>query len=334
MADVARLAGVSQGTVSHALNHPDRLTPEMLRRVRGAIDELGFARNGAARSLAAGTSRAVGFVLVDLGNSLFVDIARGAEAAAAEEGMFLTIANSDIQAGKQETYLDLFHQERVAGVLLAPVEDSLRGVDRVREQGLDVVVVDAPAPEGFCSVQTNNRSVGYVAARHLLEQGRRRLVFVGGPRGLRPIADRITGAGLAVAEVDGATLEVLPTRQLRAEHGRAAGAVLAERAGPAMPDGIVAAADLLAMGIQQTLLSTTSLRIPDDVALVACDDNRSAYDTVVPISTVTLPGYAMGRSAMELLLEELRDPDRHEHHAVVIEPGLVARESTTGRRTA
>lgn len=332
MADVARLAGVSQGTVSHALNHPDRLTPDMLRRVQDAIDELGFVRNSAARSLAVGTSRSVGFVLVDLSNSLFVDMARGAEAAAAEQGMFLTIANSDIQAGKQATYLDLFHQERVAGVLLSPVEDSMRGVDRVRAQGLDVVVVDAPAPDGFCSVQTNNRSAGYMAARHLLEQGRRRLVFVGGPRTLRAIADRMTGAELAVAEVPGATLEHLPTQQLRAEHGRAAGEALAERPENTMPDGIVAAADLLAMGVQQTLLTRTALRIPQDVALVACDDNRSAYDTVVPISTVTLPGYAMGRAAMELLLEELRDPDGHEHHGVVIEPGLVVRESTVGRR--
>jgi LacI family transcriptional regulator len=300
--------------------------------VQGAIEELGFVRNSAARSLAVGTSRTVGFVLVDLSNSLFVDIARGAEAAAAEQGMFLTIANSDIREAKQETYLELFHQERVAGVLLSPVEDSLRGVDRVRDQGLDVVVVDAPAPEGFCSVQTNNRSAGYVAARHLLEQGRRRLVFVGGPRSLRAIADRITGAELAVGEVDAATIEYLPTRQLKAEHGRAAGDELASRAAGAMPDGIVAAADLVAMGVQQTLLTRTSLRIPDDVALVACDDNRSAYDTVVPISTVTLPGFAMGRAAMELLLEELRDPDGHRHQSVVIEPGLVVRESTVGRR--
>lgn len=331
MADVARRAGVSQGTVSHALNHPDRLTPDMLRRVQEAIDELGFVRNSAARSLAVGTSRSIGFVLVDLSNSLFVDMARGAEAAAAEQGMFLTIANSDVRAGKQETYLDLFHQERVAGILLSPVADSMLGVARVRQQGLHVVVVDAPAPDGFCSVQVNNRSAGYVAARHLLQLGRRRLLFAGGPLTLRAVADRLDGARHAVAEVEGAALEVLETDQLQAEHGRAAGERIAERADGDRPDGVVAAADLLAMGIQQRLLTRTALRIPDDLALVACDDNRSAYDTVVPITTVTLPGFDMGRTAMELLLDELQAPN-HEHHAVVLEPGLVPRESTVGRR--
>ncbi|WP_181039014.1 LacI family DNA-binding transcriptional regulator [Arthrobacter sp. Y81] len=76
-------------------------------RVHAAIDELGYVRNSAARSLAAGSSRTIGLALTDVGNSLFVDIARGAESAAHENGHSLLLANRDVDLQKQEGYLDI-----------------------------------------------------------------------------------------------------------------------------------------------------------------------------------------------------------------------------------
>src|SRR6478736_9522233 len=81
MSDVARHAGVAIGTVSNTLNNPEKVSERTRRKVLGAIAELGFVRNDAARSLAAGSSTTVGLVLADLGNSFFVDIARGVEQA-------------------------------------------------------------------------------------------------------------------------------------------------------------------------------------------------------------------------------------------------------------
>ena len=73
--DVAALAGVSPGTVSNALNHPAKVTPETLARIQAAIDELGFVRNDAARQLRAGTNRSVGLVVLDVANPFFTDVA-------------------------------------------------------------------------------------------------------------------------------------------------------------------------------------------------------------------------------------------------------------------
>src|SRR4051812_14646290 len=91
MSDVARLAGVSQGTVSNALNKPEIVSPTTRARIQTAIDDLGFVRNAAARSLAAGRTDAVGLVLVDLSNSFFVDIARGAEVAVQKSNKYLLL---------------------------------------------------------------------------------------------------------------------------------------------------------------------------------------------------------------------------------------------------
>lgn len=330
MSDVAAAAGVSLGTVSNALNHPERVTDELRTRVQRAIDSLGFVRNSAARSLAAGSSNTVGFVLVDLANSLFVDMARGAEVAAQAAGMYLVMANSDVSAGKQRTYLEHFNQEQVAGILATLVGGELDGLEGARRAGRPVVVLDTNTAIGdTCRVETDYELSGYLAAQHLLSLGRRRLAFAGGPVRMPAIGDRLRGAQRAVREA-GAVLEHLDSAEIQADNGREIGERLRARDRADLPDGVVAAADLVALGLMQALVDV-DIAFPDDIALIACDDNKSAYDSLIPISTIDLPGYQMGRSAMELLLEEIRSPETHTHRRVIIEPKLTARESTVGR---
>ena len=145
MSDVAKRAGVALGTVSNALNQPEKLSEDTLKRVHLAIEELGFVRNRAARSLAAGTSNTIGFVLADLANSFFVDMARGAEEEAQKSKMTVLLANADIIVPKQKTYLALFDEERVAGILLAPIPGYVDGMPEVRAHGRSVVLLNEPA---------------------------------------------------------------------------------------------------------------------------------------------------------------------------------------------
>ena len=336
MNDVARHAGVALGTVSNSLNRPEHVTPELRERVLASIAELGFVRNRAASNLAAGVSNTVGVVLVDLANSYFTDMVRGAEQAAHEERKFLVIANSDISEQRQRSYLHYFDEEQVAGILVAPLSGTIPERDRSLGRQRPLVVLDAaPDLSGFCAVSTDNHSAGRIAAEHLLGLGRRRIAFAGGPLDRsRALADRFQGATDAVNAVPGATLEHLPTGEVRVSDGRAVGELLSARSASDLPDGVVAAADLLALGIVQVLTSTAQYRFPEHIALIACDDNRSAHDSLVPISTVDLPGFAMGATGMRLLLEELHHDDAHVHQHITLEPTLTARESTLGRQTS
>ena len=102
------------------MNNPGKVTPATRQKVEAAIAELGFVRNGVARSLRAGRSTTIGFVLVDLGNSFFLDLVRGAEEEVNRAGMNLLLANADMSYEKEQTYLSLFEEERVAGILLTP----------------------------------------------------------------------------------------------------------------------------------------------------------------------------------------------------------------------
>jgi len=332
MSDVARLAGVALGTVSNVLNNPEKVSADTLARVQSAIDELGFVRNRAARSLAAGTSSTIGFVLVDLSNSFFVDMARGAEEVAEEAGMSLLLANSDVLEAKQKRYLNLFDEERVAGILLAPIPGHPDGLQRVRGHGRDVVLLnDSTDAKDICSVVVNNVHGGYLAARHLIELGRRRILFAGGDDSLVPVRDRRIGVERAIAETNGAvSLDVIVTDEVQAQHGREVGSLVLARPAADRPDGIVAAADLLALGILQALAGS-DIRVPEDIAIIGHDNNRAAWDGIIPLSTISQPGHDVGASAAALLIEEIRQPARHVHKKVILEPSLIARESTLGR---
>ena len=327
--DVATTAGVSVGTVSNVLNHPDKVSPATVDRVHAAIDELGFVRNDAARQLRAGASRAIGLVILDGGNPFFTDVARGAETAAEKAGRVVLLGNSDQQVEREAHYLDLFEQNRVLGILISPVGDVSERLARLRRRGTPAVLVDRQASlTTFSSVSVDDVRGGQLAVEHLVAVGRRRLAFVGGPLDLQQVADRLAGAQEAVrgagAEV---ALEVVEVPGLTVEHGRAAAAALMARPPSERPDGVFAANDLVAMGVLQSLVMLGDLRVPDDVALIGYDDNDFARAAVVPLSSIRQPSGLIGQTAMDILQDEIDDPTR-EPRRVVFAPELVVRAST------
>lgn len=326
--DVANHAGVAVGTVSNVLNYPDRVSPKTRDRVQASIEELGFVRNDVARQLRAGHSRTIGLVVLDIGNPFFSSVARAAEDAAAEGGNAVVLGNSGHDARREMHYIDLFEEQRVQGVLISPVTDITKRLSALSERGTKVVLVDSPATEGtFSSVSVDDISGGYLATRHLLDIGRRRIGYVAGPQQFHQVTDRLAGARHAVAEVPGATLEVLQAGDLTVLAGREVGDALVDRDPALLPDGLFCANDLLALGVMQSLTMLRSLRIPQDVALVGYDDIDFAASAVVPLTSVRQPTGLIGRTAVELLVEQLENPEIGPRQ-VVFKPELVVRAST------
>ena len=325
--DVAARAGVSVGTVSNVLNSPAKVATETAERVHRAIDELGFVRNDAARQLRAGTSRCIGFVVLDVSNPFFTDLARAAEERAAESGLALLIANSGEQREREAAGLDLFEEQRVRGVLVSPVEDITDRLEQLRRRGTPSVLVDRMASTpGFSSVSVDDVVGGRTAVQHLLDGGRRRILFVGGPLDLEQVRDRLQGARAAVAEVPGATLEVLPIGALTVRHGVDAGREILAMTD--RPDAVFAANDLVALGVLQAAL-LGGLRIPGELALVGYDDIEFAASAGVPITSMRQPRDRMGAIAVDLLLSEIDGVT--ERSRIVLQPELVVRESSGPR---
>jgi len=331
MQDVARHAGVSIATVSNVLNRPEKVARLTTLKVRASIEALGFVRNSAARSLAVGSSTSLGIVVADIENSMFVDLTRGAQRASNEAGRRVLIGNADCDINQQDDYLDLFDEARVAGVLLAPMEDSTVGIQRMRAHGRSIVLLNySPDIGDICSVLVDNEMAGYLAARHLIETGRRSLAFVAGRDYYQPVHDRRAGVKRAVREAgDSVSLEEIDTRGLGRDDGEHVAGQLMMRRRELVPDGIIAVTDAIANGLVAGIEGSSDVRVPRDVGVVGCEDNRSATVGPLPLTTVRGPGIEMGAQAVALLLEEISDVDgSHQHRSVVLQPTLVIRSTT------
>jgi LacI family transcriptional regulator len=327
--DVAQRAGVSVGTVSNVLNKPDEVSPESLARVQKAIDELGYVRNDAARQLRAGVSSTVGFVVLDGQNPFFNEVVRGAEDEASKNGIAILVGNTDEDSRREGRYLDLFEEQRVRGVLISPYGDITERLRQLKRRDIPAVLVDRLNVDGqFSSVAVDSVAGGQIATQHLIDTGRRRIAYVGGPFDMRQVRDRLEGARVAVdnSEFD-VEIEVVTTTALTVEEGVLAGRRIMERPRQSRPDALFAANDLLALGLLQSLVVDGKLLVPSEISLIGFDDISFAGAAAVPLSSVRQPSRMIGQTALRVLMEESEDPTLIPRQTV-FRPELVVREST------
>ncbi|MCU1411688.1 MAG: LacI family transcriptional regulator [Rhodoglobus sp.] len=328
---MATLAEVSNGTVSHYLNHPDRVSPEKRDRIKKAIDQLGFVRNNAAWQLRLGRSGTIAYIAPDVSNPFFSTIAEGVEQRAATHNLAVFISNSNRSRAREDAYLDMFEAQQVQGMLVAshdPIEDRLT---QIRARGIPSVLVGQRAmSEAQPSVSVDDVAGGYMAMKHLIDLGRKRIAFVGGPLAIRQVADRLEGAGTAVREAGDVTLEVLNVTNRTITDGREVGRALAARPVNTRPDAIFAVNDLLALGLLQVLVASGA-RVPDDIALVGYDDIEYGESSIIPLTSVRAPHEGFGFAAVDLLVSQMTDEPPATPKQLVFQPELVVRASTSAR---
>ncbi|KQX74476.1 LacI family DNA-binding transcriptional regulator [Aeromicrobium sp. Root472D3] len=326
--DVAARAGVSPATVSNALNHPTKVSPATLARIQAAIDELGYIRNDAARQLRAGTNRAIGMIVLDIANPFFTDVARGVEDVLLGQQRPLIMGNSSQEEHREANYLDLFEQQRMDGVLITPTGDVLDRLRRLRDRGTSVVLVDrmTRATE-FSSVSIDDATGGRIATEHLLETGRRRIAFIGGPAGLAQVANRLSAARAAAEAHGSGEIIYTETDAMNAEAGRTGVDRLLDLPPSQRPDAVFAANDLVALGVLQAL-TLRGVRVPDDIAIVGYDDIDFASSAAIPLTSVRQPAHQMGSTAATMLVDVIADPAASTVRHITLMPELVVRRSS------
>jgi len=326
--DVAAHAGVSDGTVSHVLNHPDRVRPATRARVEAAINELGFVRDEAARHLRAGYSTTIGLVLLDAWNPGFMEIARGVEDRTVSEQWTVLMSNSARDTAREQRYLREYAERRVAGLLVIPNDQVSEQDHQLRHDDVPMVVIDRAeeGPDGL-SVAVDDLVGGGLQADHLRRLGHRRIAYVGNPESALPVRARFAGFRDRLERADGGVeLEVVPA-PLTVSAGLEVGRELAARPASLRPTAVATAVDLLAIGVLQGLLAA-GVRVPEELSLVGYDDIPFTAQLSVPLTSVARPHHRMGFQAADLLLRVLDGGLPEERH-LLLEPELVVRASTS-----
>ena len=328
MWQVAERAGVSKSTVSNVLNNPRVVAPETRRRVEEAMAAVGYIRSSAARQLRGVRSPVVGCVLLDSTNPFFAELSRGVEDRLVEEGCLILVCNTDLSSDKEARYLRMLREQGVRGMVVSPSGTGIDHLVQISRSGTPVVLVDHPQDDPvLCGVGVDHVTGGALIARHLVDLGHRRITLVTGVVEAPPLRQRIRGLRQGVRRAGLDPEEHLAQVPIPLPVDRAAvdtvlDAVL-DRAQP--PTAIVCLNDITAFAILEGL-GLRGIRVPRDVSVVGYDDLFLARLVAPSLTTVRQPVHRIGHTAAQLLLNEA-EPG-HEHRQVVVEPELMAREST------
>ncbi|GAC1396893.1 MAG: LacI family DNA-binding transcriptional regulator [Chloroflexota bacterium] len=341
ISDVARLAGVSQATVSRVVSGDVPVAASTRGRVEAAIKELNYTPNGFARGLVTKTSSTVALILPDIANPFFPALARGVQDIASVKGLSVMISNSDSDAERERAQIQAFLSKQVDGIIIVSAGITAADVQDLVARGIQLVLAgrgvkqnhtpgNNRVPPGCDWVRIENYRGAFEATQHLLGLGHRDIAMINGPPQISTSQERLAGYRAAL-ETSG-----IPFRPAFIEEGsyqfeggyRAAEKLLKK----ANFTAIFAANDSMAIGALQGL-KAQGLRLPDDVSIVGFDD--------VPLSSLVSPGlttmgvssYEMGTQAAQLLLERISGK-RKRGKQVMIEPFLVLRESTAPTRHA
>lgn len=307
--DVAKAASVSTATVSRWRNGTISLPKETADRITQAINMLGYEPNLHARRLSLGRTDMVALVVPDISDPFFAALAGAVETAADEHGLGVVLCSTVNRVERELDYLNRLRRNHVDGLIFATnhpddgrLKAAIQGQTGVVLLDEDVAGVDVP--KVFC----DNVGGGYAAAAHLIAAGHRRIGFIGGAEGVMSAVERLAGYRRALQEVG---LDPDPALVYfggyTAAQGRSSARQLLGFANP--PTAIFASSDQIAIGVLE-VLHERSIRVPEDISLVAYDDVAPFALFGPAVTAVRQPIVEMGRRGVEILVNHLADPGR------------------------
>lgn len=301
--DVAREAGVSASTVSRILNGTARVASDKRTAVENAIRKLDFKPNLFARSLKTGTTMTVGVLTQDIESPFFNRAMRGIEEGLSGSGYAPIIVSGHWNAKEEAERIRLLLARRIDGlvILTGHLEDA-QIVDFARHQPIVVTGRQLNAPN-LRSRQLDQEHGGYIATRHLISLGHKRIAHIAGPRDHFDATERLAGYRRAHEE---AGIEVAPELIVQGDFLESGGLLSMNRL---LDSGhpftaVFAANDQTAFGARVAMYRR-GIRVPDDLSLVGVDDLPAAAYLTPPITTVRQPIYEMGLFAAHALLNML-----------------------------
>jgi DNA-binding LacI/PurR family transcriptional regulator len=316
--EVADLAGVAVGTVSHVITGSVPVSETLRRKVQAAIRELDYHPNHVARSLKTSKTMTLGIIVPDMTIPFFPKVIRGAEAAARERGYSLMAVNSDDNGVRQRDLLTLLRSQRVEGILLvlAAGPTPVNQITRMTTAGIPIVYVDRiPDRLPVDSVSVEDVSAAQLGVGHLIAMGHRRIAVVTGPLSLKNERQRLLGyrqsldaAGLPINE------ELIWNGNLLPDD---VAALCRERLnGVARPDAIFTTNGPTGLGTLRALRDC-GLKTPEDIAFATFDE-LTVDDLFLPaVTTVVQPAFEIGYGAAEILLRRIERRDVSEEPITV-----------------
>jgi DNA-binding LacI/PurR family transcriptional regulator len=323
MRDVARLAEVTQPTVSYVINNTARVSNEVRKRVNRAIKELNYKPNYFARVLKTNKSNMIGIVVPDILNEFYASIVNDTEKMLLQERFSIVIQSTNYDAAFEEKGLCSLIDYNVEAMIFAYQPAGKNSYKMLREYGKPVVLLEGGSNcGGIPCINTDNFYGGWTAANYLLNQGKTRIAYIGQHSHIEALMDRRLGFCEAMKEhkLDNSFIEFETSDPgNKWDEGIKLGKELLR-----YPlDGIVVSSDMIAVGILKSFL-TAGKKVPKDIAVIGYDDIPLAKVFVPSLTTVAQPLKEICFMAVQKILQGLKgEPITDE----LLKPELILRET-------
>ncbi|HEY0777844.1 MAG TPA: LacI family DNA-binding transcriptional regulator [Gemmatirosa sp.] len=335
--DVATRAGVSKATVSAVLNASAPVRSDTRDRVLHAVEFLDYRPGtgmgaAAARAGTRRTVRSIGLLIKEADNPYYASVVTGARAAAAGRGYTLLVASSEGEYASERRAVELLHGKDCDGLLVAPVLDDevdLSHLFELKRRNYPFVLLEEVRGVPASLVDVDNVRGACAAAAHLIALGHTRIAHFAGPNYSTHTHERVNGVRRACSASSVAFTDacVVPAGAHLEDGYRAALAFFRDHPAGERPTGVTCYNDLIAVGVCRAL-AELGVRVPDDVSVVGFDDIPLLEYLPVPLTSVHVPTFEMGRLATELLIAqaEAAAPPAPQKH--FLDAPLIVRAST------
>lgn len=329
MKDVAKLAGVSQTTVSFVINNtPDAGIPEETKeRVWAAVTELGYRPNVLAQNLRTQRSGLLGFITDEIATTPYAGkIFEGAQDVAWAHGKILLLVNTKNNQEIKNAAIEMLLTRQVEGIIYATMYHRAVNPPEALSEVPTVLLDCFTEDRSFPSVVPEEAEGGRSATKYLLEKGHRRIGFINNSADIPATHGRLQGYKQALEDF-GIPLDenLIRTTESESEGGYAQTMALMQFSDP--PTAIFCFNDRTAMGTYDAL-NKLGLRIPDDVAVFGFDNQELiAAHLYPPLSTMELPHYCMGEWAANKVINLIEGKDNDPLIQHTLECPLVERQS-------
>lgn len=328
--DIAHAAGLSPATVSLVLNHrPSRIAPQTKERVLSIAREMGYRPNSAAVSLKTNRSYTLGLIVPDIRNDYYATYAKGLEDACQEKGWSMILCSTSFNHERERQYIETLRMKSIDGISVVSTPSKMPSpgtdnIDFILSLNIPLVLTDMTSYRPpINAVVSDHAKGGYMAVRHLLSLGHRKIAFITGPSGLEGSYSRLEGCKKAFEDFgikwdDG----MIYVGDYSYEAGLDGIDYLSDKDFTA----VFAFNDLMACGVYNGL-AKYNLFVPQDVSVIGYDDHFVSSILNVPLTTVHQPVYDMGKEAARILIYAAE----HEHAEPVIshfDLKLIVRNST------
>ncbi len=323
--DIARESGVSYSTVSRVLNGFEFVKDVTREKVLEAAERLGYVANLQARSLAGGRSNVVGLLVPKIDNSYVTEIAAGIDDELAKANLNMILYTTHRHTGKEHEYVKSIAGGMMDGMLLLVPLAINAYLETLHERHFPHVLIDQHDPSGISSeVMGQNYEGAYQATEYLIQLGHRHIAFITGLLELHSTHERLRAYKMALNDhgIPYRPEYVLQGDFYEIEAYRVTGELLAL---PEPPTAIFASNDLTAIG-SMNALRDHGISVPDDISVIGFDDISQAAFTNPRLTTIRQPLDQMGRKAVELLIEQIENPERPSRR-ITLATELVVRDS-------